>query len=192
MRGSIELPDGGLLLPLCDAPRYRAVFHVTSSDNGENWSAPTPIAEEPGKEFEEPAGLMLDDTRILMMLRENRTRILHRTISEDGGRTWSAPVPTGIPEYPCQLLRLVDGRVACVAGRRIKPFGIVFHVSDDGGFTWNPDRSMMVRDDLPNSDLGYPTAVQRGNGDLLVVYYAQDDAGITGIYGTLIATRHCG
>ena len=187
MRGAIELPDGGLLLPLTDPPLYRAVFHVRSNDCGENWSAPTLIAEEPGKEFEEPAGLRLADNRILLLLRENRSRVLHRTASEDGGSTWSRPVPTGIRDFPAQLFCLEDGNIACVAGRRFRPFGIMLHVSTDGGTTWNPDLSFAVRDDLESPDLGYPTVCRRRNGELLVVYYAQDKEGVTGLHSTTVS-----
>ena len=184
MRGAIELPDGGLLLPLSDPPLYRAVFHVCSNDCGENWSAPTLIAEEPGKEFEEPAGLLVADSRILLLLRENRSGVLHRTVSDDGGRTWSRPAPTGIRDYPAQLFGMQDGNIACVAGRRFEPYGIMLHVSADGGMTWNPDWSIALRDDLESPDLGYPTVCRRQSGELFVVYYAQDREGVTGLHST--------
>ena len=187
MRGAIELSDGVLLLPLSDAPRYSAVFHVCSNDYGENWSPPTLIAEESGKEFEEPAGLLLADNRILLLLRENRSGVLHRTVSDDGGRTWSRPAPTGIRDYPAQLFCLQDGCIACVAGRRFRPFGIVIHVSMDGGTTWNPDQCFVVRGDLESPDLGYPTVCRRRNGELLVVYYAQDREGVTGLHSTTVS-----
>ena len=186
MRGAIELPDGELLLPLANAPDYDSVFLLRSHDGGESWSGPTLVAAESGKEFEEPAGLLLGERRILLMLRENRSRVLHRSVSDDGGRRWSRPVATGIRDYPAQLLHLDEGRIACVAGRRTAPFGILLYLSQDGGMSWDLDRPIVVRDDLANADLGYPTAARRRHGELVVVYYAQDREGVTGLHATTL------
>lgn len=186
MRGALELSDGTLVLPLSDVPRYEAIFVVRSADRGRTWSAPIPVAAGAGHEFEEPAGLVLDDGRLLLMLRDNATRILHATTSDDGGLSWSPAAPTGIATYPADLLRLADGRAVCVTGRREPPFGIVLHVSPDGGRTWPADRPVTVRDDLPDHDLGYPTVAERADGSLVVVYYGRDADGVTAIHQTTV------
>ncbi len=186
MRGAIELGDGTLLLPLSDVPNYRTVFVLRSTDGGESWSPATPIAAGPGHEFEEPAPLLLPSGRILVMLRDNGTRILHQVHSDDGGTNWSTPRPTGIAEYPADLLRLADSRLACVAGRRQKPFGIRIILSEDGGETWDTEHPVVVRDDLPNQDLGYPAAACRADGSLLVAYYGQDRDGVTAIQSSVV------
>ena len=182
MRGALELPDGEILLPLSDVPHYRRVFALRSRDGGESWSAAQSIAEQPEREFEEPAGVLLPGGRLLLLLRENRSRSLFRVVSDDGGRSWSAPTPTGIGDYPAELLSLADGRLLCVAGRRRPPFGILLHVSEDGGETWGARRLRV----LPNRDLGYPSMARRDDGGLLVVYYGQDDAGTTGIHASTL------
>jgi sialidase-1 len=115
-------------------------------------------------------------------MRDNISRILHAVRSIDGGTTWSAPAATGIADYPAHLLRLRDGRVACVAGRRVPPFGIRLYISEDEGETWR--ETLPVRDDLPSKDLGYPTLGQREDGTLVVVYYARGPDGVTGIEQT--------
>ena len=91
------------------------------------------------------------------------------------------PLATGITEYPAQLLRLADGRIACVAGRRQPPFGVRILLSEDDGESWDVGRPVILRDDLPNQDLGYPSAAPRADGTLVVVYYGQDARGLTGI-----------
>jgi hypothetical protein len=180
MRGGVELPDGDVLLPLSDVPGYRAVFTMRSRDGGETWQAPRLAAAGPGHEFEEPAPLLLADGRIVLMLRDNATRILHAVHSDDGGHSWSKPAATGIKAYPADLVALSDGRLACVAGQRSPPFGIELYLSDDRGATWTTPALRLV--DLESRDLGYPTAVLRANGDLFVMYYARDADGITGIH----------
>lgn len=186
MRGALELPDGAILLPLSDIPNYRAVFTLRSTDGGESWSAARLVAEGPGHEFEEPAPILLPSGRILMLLRDNGSRILHEVHSDDGGISWSAPVATGIAEYPAHLLALPDGRLACVAGRRQPPFGIRIILSKDGGASWDLRHPVIVRDHLPNKDLGYPAAALRRDGSLYVAYYAQAPDGVTGIHASVV------
>lgn len=184
MRGGLVLRDGSVLLPLSDVPHYRRVFTVRSGDGGATWAAPVLVAEAAGAEFEEPAPLLLPGGRVLLVLRDNGSRILHVVTSDDGGRSWGAPRPTGITAYPADLLALPSGGILLVAGRRTAPFGIVLHRSDDGGHSWGPGR--VLRDDLPDADLGYPTMARRANGEIVVVYYCRDDGGVTGLQATVL------
>lgn len=187
MRGGVEI-DGDVLLPLCDVPNYAAVFTVRSQDGGITWSAPQLAAAGEGHAFEEPAPLRLGDGRILMLLRDNISRILHAVVSDDCGDSWSLPAPTGIADYPADIVELGDGRIACVAGRRRPPFGIMLYVSGDRGENWNTGEPLPIRSGLPNRDLGYPTAALRTDGSLVVVYYAQDCDGVTGIHASIVAS----
>jgi hypothetical protein len=185
MRGGLEI-GGDIVLPLCDVPNYRQVFTVRSGDGGETWSAPSLVGAGEGHAFEEPAPQLLKSGRILMLLRDNETRIMREVHSDDGGMSWSAPVATGIADYPADLVELGDGRIACVAGRRRQPYGITLYLSEDGGRSWSADRSLFIRADLPNRDLGYPTAALRSDGSLFVAYYAQDGDGVTGIHASVL------
>ena len=186
MRGAIVLGNGDIILPLSDVPHYRSVFIVRSRDGGESWSTAQHVAGGEGHAFEEPAPLLLRSGRIVMMLRDNVTRILHCVHSPDGGQSWSATAPTGIMDYPAHLLELPDGRIACVTGRRTPPFSIMLYVSEDSGKNWNFNRPMSVRSGLPNRDLGYPTMALRKDDSLFVVYYAQDNDGITGLHASIV------
>ncbi|GLS19692.1 hypothetical protein GCM10007874_27090 [Labrys miyagiensis] len=181
LRGALELPDGDILLPLSDVPHYRAVFTVRSRDGGDSWGAPMLVAAGQGHEFEEPAPLLLPSGRMLMLLRDNISRILHAVASDDGGLSWSKPVPTGIGSYPAQLIALPGGEIACVSGQRSPPFGIMLHLSRDQGLSWGAGPMTLVGD-LPTKDLGYPTVVRRSDGNLMVVFYARDREGVTGIH----------
>lgn len=185
MRGGFEI-DGEVVLPLCDVPHYRQVFVIRSRDGGETWSAPSLVAAGEGHAFEEPCPLVLGSGRVVMMLRDNDTRILHMASSLDGGGTWSAPSPTPIADYPADLLELEDGVIVCVGGRRRPPYGIFLYFSEDEGRHWFPEHGVAVRADLPNRDLGYPSLARRADGSLFVIYYAQDAEGITGIHASVL------
>lgn len=187
MRGAIQLADGDILLPLSDVPNYRTVFLVRSSDGGHTWSPPVEIASEAGKQFEEPSILELPDGRLLVMLRENTGRIMHTAFSSDGGITWSMPKPVSFQGYPGHLLSMQDGRILCVYGYRYPPYGIRAILSEDGGHTWDSDHLLIMRDDLPNRDLGYPAAILTAEGHVYTVYYGQGDDGVTCIQATRIA-----
>jgi len=184
MRGACELPDGDLLLPLSDVPHWRVVFVVRSSDDGKTWGRPVEVAGVDGKEFEEPSLIRLESGRLLMLLRENVTRRLHRCVSDDGGHSWSPPEALPIEGYPAHLLLLPDGRVLCTCGWRYPDFGIRAVLSGDAGETWEVERTIRIRGGLPNKDLGYPCTILDADGSLFTVYYGQDGDGVTCIWGT--------
>lgn len=181
LRGGVVLDDGGVLLPLCDCPAYRRVFVLRSCDGGRSWSAPSPVADLPGRLFEEPAPLRLPDGRILLLLRENVSRSLWQVESADHGRRWSAPVPTGIDGYPGHLCALPDGRLLCTYGFRRPPFAIRAVLSADGGRSWTTEAPLAVASDLGSKDLGYPCTLPLADGALLTVFYARDRDGVTGL-----------
>jgi hypothetical protein len=181
MRGAIRLPDGEIVLPLCDIPAYERVFVLHSADGGCSWGRPVLATSEPGLLFEEPCALALGDGRILLLVRENRTRSLYQATSADGGRSWSKPAPTGIAGYPAHLVELSDGRILCTYGHRWPDYSIRAVVSTDAGRTWAWHDPISVRARLPNRDLGYPCTLITANDTLCTLYYCQDSAGITGL-----------
>lgn len=184
MRGACQLANGDLLLPLSDIPNWRVVFVVRSSDGGRSWGRPVEVARQVGSEFEEPSLIQLASGRLLMLMRDNGTRHLHQSVSDDIGHSWSPPRRLPIDGYPPHLLLLPDGRVLCTYGWRQPDYGIRAVLSADGGETWDVDRTIRIRAGLPNKDLGYPCTVLDGDGALFTVHYGQDRDGVTCIMGT--------
>jgi hypothetical protein len=45
------------------------------------------------------------------------------------------------------------------------------YASHDGGETWDIANEIILRDDGPNHDLGYPASIELAPGELLTVYY---------------------
>jgi hypothetical protein len=62
-----------------------------------------------------------------------------------------------------------DGRIVCVYGYRLPPYGIRARISEDGGRRWGSE--IVLRDDGGSWDLGYPRVVETEPGTLLAVYY---------------------
>ena len=122
-----------------------------------------------------PASTRLSDGTIYTVVRrsEQRRTWLEAYRSPDQGRTWSfagRPVPdTGFMGNPPALAKLADGRLVLVYGYRDPPFGIRGVISGDEGATWSDP--IILRDDGGEPDLGYPRALVRPDGKIVIVYY---------------------
>jgi len=73
----------------------------------------TPGSELPCQPFFEPTIAVLSQTRLAMLTRGDMSNRLWRADSEDGGRTWSEPRITEIPNPGSQprIVNLPDGRI---------------------------------------------------------------------------------
>ena len=187
--GVIELSDGRLAYAVTEHhhPYSQHTYLVSSSDGGQTWVPPILITQHPDGIFGEPDLAEVAPGELYCVLRESgRSGHLFGCRSEDGGQTWSAPQQTEIFGHPGHLLVLEDGRLLCTYGRRQAPFGIRACLSEDGGRTWALDREIVVRDDLPNGDLGYPTTIEYEPGRLFVCYYGQEPDEVTCVQGTYV------
>jgi hypothetical protein len=183
-RGAIELGSGDLLLALGsqDHDPLKAAFVVRSRDRGRTWETPIEVARVRGLVFSEPSAVETESGKLLVFCREEITGHVHLSESLGGGRTWSEPRQLPFWGYPAHAIRLSDGRLLVVYGRRRAPFGIRAVLSDDEGDTWGPE--LVVRDDLPNENLGYPSVIEYAPAKLFTVYYGEDGDGVTCIQGT--------
>ena len=120
-----------------------------------------------------PRLIELKSGRILAAIRFQReaTGVIWTDIyaSEDGGRSWGFLSRANDWGAPGDLVAMRDGRVVCVYGYRLNPPGIRARVSGDGGETWGGE--IVLRDDGGSWDLGYPRAIELGDGEVLTVYY---------------------
>ena len=183
-RTILELPDGTwcmtmygnfesdtIIPPNKDAQKeltyMQRTILLTSNDLGRTWHYLSTIAapsqgEPLGEGFVEPALTLLKDGRLLCIMRSGHHYPLYASWSKDNGKTWSAPMYTGLDRGcdPC-LITLQDGRVALSWGRRfpegwslISPEGdkgrfefpgygyTSLSISEDGGLTWADEKIM--------------------------------------------------
>ena len=189
-KGAVELPGGEVLLALGSHAHdpLAAIVVLRSPDGGRTWSGPTEVARVPGLVFSEPTSVGLGAARVAVFAREETTGYVYRSVSDDAGRTWEAPVRLSLWGYPQHALRLADGRLLLVYGVRRPPFAIRASLSEDDGATWSPE--VTIRGDLVDSrrglNLGYPSVLEDRPGELFVAYYAEDEAGTVGIRGTFV------
>jgi hypothetical protein len=182
MRSAVELDDGTLLFAVTDIPEWRRIYLLHSIDGGHTWSVGPLVASAPDRQFSEPC-ILREGSRLIVLIREERTGFIHQSDSWDDGVTWTPPYATPMWGCPPHLLALGDGRVLCSYGHRRPPYGVRGCISEDGGETWNVSAEMVLRDDLPTVNVGYPSSILVRPGGVFTAYYAEDDS-VTGIYGT--------
>jgi hypothetical protein len=198
--GVMELPDGGLLLPMYGriqdfhffgpGEQTRAFF-VRSDDGGENWEYYSTIAYDPAciNAFSEAACLRLRDGRIVCIMRSHimptkRPDNMYMAVSDDDGHTFAPVKRLNVWGYPAQLINLQDGRVLMTFGYRRGEFGVKALVSNDG-VTWDVSQQFSLHEGGigdPETErqwwhTGYPCTTQLADGTLLTVYhaYSKDD-----------------
>jgi len=190
--GVIELADGRIAYALTEhhPPNNRHTFLVFSSDKGKSWGKPVLAVDDPKLRFGEPDIAEVAPGEITCILRASKVgRHMFACRSTDAGETWSKPEPTSICGFPGHLLILADGRLLCTYGCRWEPFGIRMALSADSGRSWDTEHEIIVRDDLSNGDLGYPTTIEYEPGRLFCCYYGLEPDGVTCVQGTYVDLR---
>lgn len=204
VRGNlIEMPNGSLIMPFYGCLNYGELSRaglIRSCDRGETWQYLSDMAfdEKLEKHFLEANIYRSDSGRIIGLFRtqsdymkpgvdfEDTYLNLHVSVSEDDGKTFG-PV-TEIPDCwassPVQALRLKSGNVLLSYGYRREPFGIRVRLCNNELTDISESPELILRDDAPNGDLGYPHAIQLDNGEIIVSYYISDPDGIRVIAAT--------
>lgn len=150
---------------------------VESRDDGKTWKrlGYVPIPDGiPLSRMHEPHVVQLPDGRLLGGIRisgaEDRYgNTVYTTFSDDGGRTWSVPQPTGASGTPPHFLLHSSGAVVMTFGRRADTNFEIAMISYDGGQTWSDE--IIISPESPDWDLGYPSSVELSDGSVLTVYY---------------------
>jgi len=153
------------------------VICVRTRDGGATWTQEGLVGDEPpGNDFAiMPSSVRLKSGAIYTTVRHRAFIDAYR--STDEGKTWTfmgKPVPDTGRGNPPSLVRLKDGRLVVTYGYRGEPYGIRARVSQDEGATWGEE--IVLRKDAGAWDLGYPRTIQRPDGQLVTVYYYNDDA----------------
>jgi hypothetical protein len=179
VHGGIELSTKGLLLASYRQSRDSITVH-TADSAASPWrhiATLTPARPE-SLGFGEPHLLQLQSGRVIMMIRatthpyndQDPRCVLWESYSDDNGKTWVTPFATSLWGFPPHLALLSDGRVLCTYGYRRPPYGQRACLSCDG-VTWSLREELILRDDAPNGDLGYPASIELEPGVILTVYY---------------------
>lgn len=160
------------------------VFYARTTDGGKTFELVSWVTRSEDGFAITPSSVRLSESRLLCAVRCREKGAFTRAdnwidlfSSDDNGESWdhlSRPAPdTGRGGNPPALVKLDDGRLCLVYGYRDEPFGMRARVSSDEGKTWGD--VITLRDDGGNHDIGYPRAVQRPDGQVVTVYYFNED-----------------
>lgn len=165
--GPIALRDGRVFYAAADGRKAAAWI---SADDGLTWQHLADLPTRAGElhAVEAADGTLIVHVRDKVATPKGTAQRTLQTESRDHGRTWSAArfVAHG---YPSHLVRLANGTLVCTYGSRTPPLGIRLKISRDHGRSWS--REVLLTDDAPNWDLGYPSTAQLADGSLVTVWY---------------------
>ncbi|MDR0312628.1 MAG: glycoside hydrolase [Treponema sp.] len=204
VRGNItEMPDGTLLMPFYGVKKpgdLASCGLVRSIDQGETWAFFSESACDPEKNFLEPNLFRTKSGRLITLIRtqtdfykpnvkfDDTYLNMHITISEDNGKTFGHPIeiPSIFASSPFHVLQLENGRTFVSYGYRRKPFGIRAKICGPELEDLDSAPELILCDDAPNGDLGYPHAVQLKDYSILVSYYISGTDSIRKIEGLIL------
>lgn len=163
-------------------PKRRVAAAVFSYDRGLSWPDYSLIYQDLAGRIDpsETDFIRLSDGRVLAMMRSNAQTRLYKSYSEDEGKTWRPPVPTGLPGQCPALVNLESGTILCAfRDRRPDHMGVGCAVSRDSGESWEDLRNLYRGG---NWDCGYPSMVLLENGEIYCAFYTA--AYPEAVYGT--------
>ena len=157
-----------------------------SPDQGRCWNYLGSIARDPaGKiRYQEPALCHNGNGGVRCFMRTAGAGGRLAVTDSPDGKHWQEPVLHDLVGHPFHPLHLSDGRLLLTYGYRQEPYGIRARLLNSPAD--NPDDypEIILRDDGPCRDVGYPWSVELSDGRVLVVYYMTDQEGLRHIAGT--------
>ena len=148
-------------------------FCARTTDGGLHWKLVSLIGPDPKGFAIMPSTLRLAQGGLLTAIRHggDDPSVIDVYRSDDGGQHWTGlgDATPDIGGNPPSLVRLQDGRICLTYGYRRKPCGARARITADEGRTWGPE--IILCDDGPTGDLGYPRSIVRPDGKVVTIYY---------------------
>ncbi len=163
-----------------------------SKNQGRAWEGPFVVAQKTGLNLCEASLVEVAPGTLVALLRENSGKgwDAYKTISHDGGRTWSEPVAFPLPGCHRPVAGFLQDDRVLITFRFMQGGKGWLGTWTQNFFAALTDRPSLLAerreeawtrimpldyDRSPHSDLGYSGWVQFSNGDLYVVSYIVDD-----------------
>jgi len=186
--------DGTVLFPYYNASGkdtpFKANYAIIARSGkdhklseGSDWAS-TPIPGSANLAQPTVVRLVPAKSTLKAWFRDRRAEHIYTADSSDDGRTWSKPVPSGLPNpnVGIEAFPLLSGHVAMVFNNYSKATAgkhgrtpLTIAMSEDSGATWKYQRNLQVWDDGQTGPTGkveysYPTLLQSHDGVIHVMY----------------------
>jgi hypothetical protein len=200
----LELNDGSWFLA-CEVwkgwddpkPAHIKGYAIFSTDKGKTWRdrVDFPSSAEPERMYSHSRYTRMLDGRIgalqwTQSVGGQQNFDLHLVVSDNTGREWSRPQPTGIHAQTSWVADLGNHRLAAVYTVRegMQP-GIRVALSDDGGRSWDLEQAVLVWDAVGQEFLGVAQKPQYPSSHDNIAFGKPNLARLPG--GDLVAAWWC-
>jgi hypothetical protein len=187
---------GRFWLVCIETRRLRSTLRlIRSEDNGRTWSPPLQLSGN-GRAVFGPSIDRAGDRLLVTWQDErmggSRPYRIYATSSQDGGLTWSPPVPVdGLPDaspinaiFPSSALAASGEALVAWQDNRNGRHDIFVARSADGGRTWYPTERVDV-DPAGAAESRHPRVAISPDGRVAAVVWEDDRRGFEAIYGRL-------
>jgi predicted neuraminidase len=166
----LELPDGSLLCPAGGEATGWSIHFERTTDLGRSWTRTEPLDAPEGVGAIQPTILVHEGGRLQALCRTD-SGIIGQTWSDDGGRTWSAVEPTGLPNPNSGIdaVTLADGRHLLVYNPITRGRNRLSVAISEEGVDWS-NVLVLEDDDRANAEYSYPAVIQASDGTVHVTY----------------------
>ena len=194
---ALQLQNGELLVvgapvPMCDGSRPSGIAGIAlrSTDRGKSWGDAAVYFEHSSIVPLEARLAQMTDGRVIAIVwaldeEKGVCRNNHVVVSADNGRTWTAPIDTGIGAQASNILPLEgDFLLSVHAHRESEPAGVFVRVVDFRNNRWNTVSEQCIWSGIPamrvrgyddmgtNLKFGQPSILKLGNGEFLAYHWS--------------------
>lgn len=164
----IEFPDGEILCGSSTENGGWRVHFEWTKDLGRTWEKTSSINDDEAVGLIQPALLLMGAGRVEALLRSTAGRV-YVTRSGDGGRTWSPPEPSAIPNPNSGLdaVTLRDGRHVLVCNPTSEGRSPLSIFIGTDGRAWTP---VLTLEDERGAEFSYPAVIQSKDGLVHITY----------------------
>ena len=190
---------GGSLFPMWDASHPSGFVGVLfrSEDQGVTWDDRTRFFEDPQGRFmpSEPRFCEMQDDRVVSLVWTTDhvagiNLANHMTVSDDGGKSWTAPIDTGVQAQASNLIYLGDDLLLTIHSHREgnpEDIGLTVRSVDFSGNRWTTISECRIWKDAPPSRVakysgmamslkfGQPSLLRLDSGEILATHWAVQD-----------------
>lgn len=179
IRGESVKVNGKILLPTYDEGGLSTTLWE-SSNNGKNWIKKSTIASDMSQQlkFIEPSLCLTPKNKLIAFMRTSGadSRLATAT-SHNFGKTWDPYILHQTRGEPFHAIKIDQSQMLLAYGYRKKPYGIRYRLVDAECQDIDDSIEIVLRNDAPCIDIGYPWSVRVNSDQVIIFYYMTDNEG---------------